>query len=71
MTASLLDINAVAATRPTADMSPELVAAWYDRKAVMLREIADTAGSRSEHDTFEALADKAYQHALCLRGEAA
>lgn len=71
MSASLLEINALAAARPTASTPPELVADWYDRKTVLLHQIAAASRSVSEHDTFEELAARAHEHAQQLRGEAA
>jgi len=59
-------INALATTRPAADASATAVAAWYERKAVVLHQIADTSATRSEHDTYESLADQAHAHAVRL-----
>jgi hypothetical protein len=68
---TLVSINALASARPTADAASPDVAAWYERKALVLHQIADTSYSQSEHDTFESLAEKAHQHAVRLlaRGE--
>lgn len=63
---TLVAITDLAAARPAADAPSVIVAAWYERKAVVLREIADTSGSVSERDTFEVLADRAHRHAVRL-----
>ena len=63
---TLVAINALAGARPTAGAPVRAVAQWYERKAVVLREIADTSGSVSERDTYRSFADQAHQHALRL-----
>ncbi|HEX6353219.1 hypothetical protein [Actinophytocola sp.] len=65
---TLVAINALAAARPTSDAPAVVVAAWYERKAVVLHQIADTSPSLSEHDTYESLAEQAHQHAVRLLG---
>ena len=65
---TLVTINALAAARPTATASVQLVAAWYEHKAVVLRQITNTSPSLSERDTYRSFADQAYQHAVRLLG---
>jgi hypothetical protein len=59
-------INTLATSRPTADAPATAVAAWYERKAVMLHQVAKTSATVSEHDTYETLASRAHQHAIRL-----
>lgn len=63
---ALVEITMLASSRPAADAPAPTVAAWYERKAVVLREIAATSGSVSERDTFKSFADQAHQHAVRL-----
>lgn len=62
---TLVDINALAAARPAADAPARLVAAWYERKAVMLNRIADESAP-SERDTYQVWAEQAHAHAVRL-----
>jgi hypothetical protein len=59
----------LAFTRPARDASAGVVAAWYDRKAAVLDQIAAEAAPRSvsECDTYQACARKAHAHAVRLR----
>lgn len=63
---TLVEINTLAFSRPAADAPVTTVAAWYEHKALVLHQIADTSGSLSEHDTYESLAEQAHRHAVRL-----
>jgi hypothetical protein len=67
MTATLVEIGELARTRPTADATVSEVAAWYERKAIVLRHVAVASDAPSERDTYTRLADTAHAHACELR----
>lgn len=66
VSSTLVEINALASSRPTADAPVATVAAWYERKALVLHQIAAASASPSEHDTYESLATQAHHHAARL-----
>jgi hypothetical protein len=66
MMSTLVAINALSVTRPAVQAPATIVAAWYERKAMVLHQIAGTCGSPAEHDTYESLAVQAHQHAVRL-----
>jgi hypothetical protein len=63
---TLVAITALATARPTVDAPATAVAAWYERKAAVLHQIADTSRSLSDHNMYELLAEQAHQHAVRL-----
>jgi hypothetical protein len=63
---TLVEITALASTRPAAGAPARLVADWYQRKAVVLHHIAAESPSASERDSYETLATRATQRAVQL-----
>jgi hypothetical protein len=61
---TLVAINDLASTRPAADASATAVATWYERKALVLHQVA--CESVSDQDVWEALAVAAHDHAVRL-----
>lgn len=66
MMATLVEITALAVSRPGVGAPARLVADWYERKSVLLHHIADTSTTVSERDSYETLAVQAHQHAVQL-----
>jgi hypothetical protein len=60
---TLLEIGELVRARPAVDEAPEVLAAWYERKAVVLRHIAAETAAPSERDTYVAWAHRAQLHA--------
>jgi hypothetical protein len=56
-----VEIGELARTRPAADATVSEIAAWYERKAIVLRHVA--SDTPSERDTYTRLAATAYTHA--------
>lgn len=68
---TLAAIDALARARPFAGDGPVVLAAWYERKAVVLHHIAtEDARSMSERDNYESMASTARARADRLLAEA-
>jgi hypothetical protein len=66
-TATLDVIDNLARSRPTPDAAAVTVAAWYERKATVLRRIAALAATPlSERDIYRGWADRAHERATRL-----
>ena len=61
---TLVAINDLAFARPAVDAPAAAVAAWYERKALVLHEVASE--SVSDQDVWKALASAAHDHAVRL-----
>ena len=61
---TLVAINDLASARPSAGAPAAAVAAWYERKALVLHQVARE--SVSDRDGWEALAAAAHDHAVRL-----
>lgn len=61
---TLVAINDLASARPGAGASAAAVAAWYERKALVLHQLAQE--SVSDQDVWHALAVAAHDHAVRL-----
>jgi hypothetical protein len=70
---ALLEIGELVRTRPPADASTDVLAAWYEQKSVVLRHIATETTAPSERDTYLVWAERAHVHAEeleCCAGDA-
>lgn len=61
----LQELNDLYFSRPSVDASPGVVAAWYDRKGVVLEHLAAEGSGYAG-----TLVDRAHQHAAELRSAA-
>lgn len=59
---TLLEIGDLARTRPGLDAAPDVVAAWYEQKAVVLHHIATETGDTDA----EQCSHLAHAHAVAL-----